>query len=96
MIEYTTETGGKPRYLQQLTARLFGTGGKIYFSIQQKRCVTRIGKAEIVFRYPKGTRIKVYDIMRNFYGLWVETYYEGRYYSIDPRCLEYKKECKET
>lgn len=40
---------------------------------------------------PKGTRIKVYDIMQNFYGKWVETYYEGRYYSIDPCCLEYRR-----
>lgn len=43
---------------------------------------------------PKGTRVKVYDIMRNFYGLWVETYYEGRYYSIDPCCLEYRGRTK--
>lgn len=39
---------------------------------------------------PKGTRIKVYEIMQNCYGRWVETYYDGRYYSIDPRCLEYR------
>ena len=41
---------------------------------------------------PKGTKITVEDVMTNCYGIWVETTYDGRYYSIDPKCLEYRLE----
>lgn len=41
---------------------------------------------------PANTKILVFDLMSNFYGKWIETYYQGRYYSIDPRYLEWRKE----
>lgn len=41
---------------------------------------------------PKDTRIKVHDIVRNFYGIYITTYYKGEYYYLDPAYLKYIKE----
>lgn len=39
-------------------------------------------------------RIKIEDAFQNFYGIYFETHYKGRYMTIDPRdvCIENSEE----
>lgn len=95
MIEYTTETGGTTNIFAIANGKVIWNSRQDLFLYTTEEVCHADWKSINRIPIPKGTRIKVYDIMRNFYGLWVETYYDGRYYSIDPRCLEYRKEYKE-
>ena len=38
---------------------------------------------------PKGTRLEVCEVWRNFYGVWVRVLYNGFYYDLHPRSLKY-------
>ena len=38
---------------------------------------------------PKGTQLKVHKVWTNCYGVWVEVFYDGRYYDLNPHCLKY-------
>lgn len=41
---------------------------------------------------PAGEKIKVEDVMTNCYGIWIETHYDGKYYSIKPEDVEFRRE----
>ena len=38
---------------------------------------------------PKGTQLRVYKVWQNFYGVWIQVFYGGRYYDLHPRSLKY-------
>lgn len=40
---------------------------------------------------PKGTQLRVSKVWQNFYGVWIQVFYDGRYYDLYPRSLKYVK-----